>query len=163
MTGPSPSVNGPLALTTSSRREPAARMARGILRALSVHTGGRWRARHPPPVSGTPAPPPLTPPQLEPGLIAFATTTSRCGPGEAAYLRREAVTGPVALDWVRARYAETVGAPSGGAPFEQLRTQIREVPGADGRTPCVAPRGGFLSNFWRRAAHPRGLWRLTTL
>ncbi len=90
-------------------------------------------------------------------------TQAHDAPGEDPYLWLEDVTGPVALDWVRARNAETVGELSGGTRFEQLRTQIREVLDADDRIPFVGRRGGFLYNFWQDAAHPRGLWRRTTL
>src|SRR5260370_40290959 len=90
-------------------------------------------------------------------------TQAHDAPGEDPYLWLEDVTGPVALDWVRARKAERVAELSGGTRFEQLRTQIREVLDADDRIPFVGRRGGFLYNFWQDAAHPRGLWRRTTL
>jgi prolyl oligopeptidase len=34
---------------------------------------------------------------------------------------------------------------------------------ADDRIPFVGRRGAYLYNFWQDAAHPRGLWRRTTL
>ena len=34
---------------------------------------------------------------------------------------------------------------------------------ADDRIPMVRRRAGYLYNFWQDAAHPRGLWRRTTL
>jgi prolyl oligopeptidase len=75
----------------------------------------------------------------------------------------EDVTGPAALDWVRERNAQTTGELSGGARFEELRTEIRQVLDADDRIPFVRRRGAYLYNFWQDAAHPRGLWRRTTL
>jgi len=75
----------------------------------------------------------------------------------------EDVTGPAALDWVRARNAETIGALTGRPRFAELRTEILEVLDADDRIPFVRRRGAYLYNFWQDAAHPKGLWRRTTL
>jgi prolyl oligopeptidase len=82
---------------------------------------------------------------------------------EDPYLWLEDVTGEWALDWVRARNAETVGELTGAERFAGLRDEIREVLDADDRIPYVRRRGGFLYNFWQDATHPRGLWRRTTL
>ena len=75
----------------------------------------------------------------------------------------EDVTGQAALDWVRDRNAEALGELSHGARFEELRTQIRQVLDSDDRIPYPRRRGAYLYNFWQDAAHPRGLWRRTTL
>src|SRR3981081_3398182 len=79
------------------------------------------------------------------------------------YLWLEDVTGEEALAWVRARNAEAVGELTGGQRFARLRTEIREVLDADDRIPYVRRRGEYHYTFWRDAAHPRGLWRRTTL
>ena len=47
--------------------------------------------------------------------------------------------------------------------FAALRTQMRALLDAKDRIPAVARRGAWLYNFWRDEAHPRGLWRRTTL
>jgi len=82
---------------------------------------------------------------------------------EDPYLWLENVTGEEALAWVRARNAETVAELTGGARFTGLRDELREVLDADDRIPYVRRRGEYLYNFWQDAAHPRGLWRRTTL
>ncbi|BAX90840.1 prolyl oligopeptidase family serine peptidase [Mycobacterium shigaense] len=74
----------------------------------------------------------------------------------------EDVTGPAALDWVRARN-EPTQAEFCDARFEQLRIEALEVLDTDARIPYVRRRGEYLYNFWRDAANPRGLWRRTTL
>ncbi len=79
------------------------------------------------------------------------------------YLWLEDVTGERALDWVRARNAETVAALTGGERFETTRNRLLEVLDADDRIPYPRRRGEFFYNFWQDAAHPRGLWRRTTL
>ena len=84
-------------------------------------------------------------------------------PDEDPYRWLEDVTGLAALDWVRDRNAETVGELTGSSRFQDLRAEIREVLDADDRIPFVYRLGGYLYNFWQDAAHPRGLWRRTTL
>jgi prolyl oligopeptidase len=83
--------------------------------------------------------------------------------GTDPYQWLEDVTGPTALDWVRERNAETLGTLSGSTRFEDLRTELRQVLDADDRIPYPRRRGAYLYNFWQDAAHPRGLWRRTTL
>ena len=79
------------------------------------------------------------------------------------YLWLEDVTGDAALDWVRARNAETLAELTTSPRFTELRDALREVLDADDRIPYVRRRGEFLYNFWQDATHPRGLWRRTTL
>jgi len=82
---------------------------------------------------------------------------------EDPYRWLEDVTGTAALDWVRERNADSLGRLSGGHRFASLRAEIREVLDADDRIPFVRRHGEYLYNFWEDAAHPRGLWRRTTL
>ena len=80
-----------------------------------------------------------------------------------SYLWLEDVTGEAALDWVRARNAETAAELTGSERFGELRAQLRAVLDADDRIPYVRRRGELLYNFWQDAEHPRGIWRRTTL
>jgi prolyl oligopeptidase len=82
---------------------------------------------------------------------------------EDPYLWLEDVTGEQALDWVRARNRETTDRLAAGPGFERLRDGLRAALDAEGKIPYVVRRGRFLYNFWQDAAHPRGLWRRTTL
>lgn len=75
----------------------------------------------------------------------------------------EDVTGARALSWVRERNAETMAELAGGARFEALRAEIREVLDSTDRIPYITRRGEYRYNFWRDREHPRGLWRRTTL
>jgi len=79
------------------------------------------------------------------------------------WLWLEEVQGDPALDWVRARNAESRGLLEAWPGFAALRTQIREVLDAHDRIPGITRRGPHLYNFWQDATHPRGLWRRTTL
>nr|WP_045878392.1 prolyl oligopeptidase family protein [Pseudofrankia sp. DC12] len=74
----------------------------------------------------------------------------------------EDVLGQAALAWVRDRNARTFAELTPSARFAELRDQLREVLDADGRIPYPVTRGEYLYNFWRDAAHPRGLWRRTS-
>ncbi|MFI7514578.1 prolyl oligopeptidase family protein [Micromonospora echinofusca] len=80
------------------------------------------------------------------------------------YLWLEDLDGADAARWVRDRNAETVAALTGGEGFAALRAELRQVLDADDRIPYPGWRGDHLYyNFWTDAAHPRGIWRRTTL
>ncbi len=74
----------------------------------------------------------------------------------------EDIDGDDALAWVRTRNDATL-AEYGGEDFERMRAEALEVLDTDSRIPYVRRRGGWLYNFWRDAANPRGLWRRATL
>jgi prolyl oligopeptidase len=84
------------------------------------------------------------------------------GSGHDPYLWLEDVVGDDALDWVRAHNEPTV-AELCDEEFGRMRAEALEVLDTDARIPYVRRRGEFLYNFWRDAAHPRGLWRRTTM
>ncbi len=75
----------------------------------------------------------------------------------------EDVTGDKALDWVRARNAESQKVLAGTEQFEALRSSILAILDSDARIPYVAKHGAHFYNFWQDAKNPRGLWRRTTL
>jgi prolyl oligopeptidase len=79
------------------------------------------------------------------------------------YLWLEDVTGDEALAWVRDRNAESAKAISDAEGFTGLRDELLAVLDSDARIPYVRRRGELFYNFWQDAAHPRGLWRRTTL
>jgi len=75
----------------------------------------------------------------------------------------EDVTGELALTWVRARNEETLSRLTGTAGFEPLRAAILAALDSTERIPYPSRHGEHLYNFWRDEAHPRGLWRRTSL
>ena len=75
----------------------------------------------------------------------------------------EDVLGERALAWVRERNAASQAVLTARPEFAPVKAQLLEVLNAKDRIPGVARRGGFLYNFWQDEAHPRGLWRRTTL
>ena len=89
-------------------------------------------------------------------------------PGAAAstddpYLWLEDIHGTRAMDWVKAQNAITQKQFAASPAFTHTRDRILEVLDSDARIPYVERRGDYLYNFWQDKAHPRGLWRRTTL
>jgi prolyl oligopeptidase len=84
-------------------------------------------------------------------------------PSDDPYLWLEDIHGARALDWVKAQNAVTEKRFMSSPEFTQTRAQILQVLDSDARIPFVRRMGGYLYNFWQDKAHPRGLWRRTTL
>jgi prolyl oligopeptidase len=78
------------------------------------------------------------------------------------YLWLEDVTGDRALDWARARNAETAKALEDDG-FRSLEKRLLDILDSDARIPYVEKLGPHYYNFWRDARNPRGLWRRTSL
>ena len=79
------------------------------------------------------------------------------------YLWLEDVDSPRALDWARARNAETRDALETRPDYAPAYAQLREIYNARDRIPEVVRRGDAFYDFWQDGAHPRGLVRRTTL
>ena len=80
-----------------------------------------------------------------------------------AYLWLEDIHGEKPLAWVNAENESTTKAYAQSAEFETMRTRILEVLDSDAKIPFVGKIGGHYYNYWKDKAHPRGLWRRTTL
>jgi prolyl oligopeptidase len=105
--------------------------------------------------------------------LALVLAMSTCGATTAAdaakapapedrYLWLEDVTGEKALEWARARNAESAKVLETG-DFASLEKRILDILDSDARIPYVQKLGPWYYNFWRDAKNPRGLWRRTTL
>lgn len=75
----------------------------------------------------------------------------------------EDVTGERALGWVRERNDVALAELATSDRYAAIKAQVLDALDAEDRIPYVVRRGEFLYNFWRDAAHPKGLWRRTTL
>jgi len=84
-------------------------------------------------------------------------------PANDPYRWLEDVQGERALAWVRERNAQARTRLQAWPDFLPLRQRIREVLDSRDRIPAVRRRGEAFYNLWQDAAHPRGLWRRTTL
>jgi prolyl oligopeptidase len=83
-------------------------------------------------------------------------------PPEDRYLWLEDVTGEKALDWVRARNAESATVLE-TRDFAGMEKRILDILDSDARIPYVEKLGPWYYNLWKDAKNPRGLWRRTTL
>jgi prolyl oligopeptidase len=79
------------------------------------------------------------------------------------YLWLEETYDPRALAWVAGQNAITRKAFLETPEFDRTRGAILDVLDSEARIPYVRCRDGWLYNFWQDRAHPRGLWRRTTL
>lgn len=82
---------------------------------------------------------------------------------EDPFLWLEEIEGDTALDWVRARNAETEEALKSSPLFERLGREALEILNATDRIPYGALRDGQVFNFWQDDENVRGLWRRASL
>lgn len=90
-----------------------------------------------------------------------AVTSSPAEPSDPR-LWLEDVTGEAALDWVRARNAESQAALASDPAFAELKQRLLTIYDSKEKIPYVSKRGEWYYNFWQDADHPRGIWRRTT-
>ena len=83
-------------------------------------------------------------------------------PDDDPYLWLEEIDGERALAWVEAQNAATL-ARFEDARFAADRDTLATIYDRPDNIPLIARRGARVFNFWKDAAHPRGLWRATTL
>jgi len=83
-------------------------------------------------------------------------------PDDDPYLWLEEIDGERALAWVEAQNAATLTR-FGDARFRCRSRRARRDLDRPDNIPIIARRGPRVFNFWKDAAHPRGLWRTTTL
>jgi prolyl oligopeptidase len=83
-------------------------------------------------------------------------------PDDDPYLWLEEIDGKRALAWVETQNAATL-ARFGDARFAADREILAAIFDRPDNIPLIARRGPRVFNFWKDAAHPRGLWRATTL
>ena len=75
----------------------------------------------------------------------------------------EEVQGEKALNWARARNAESAAALESAPGFAALEQRLLSIYDSKERIPYVEKLGRWYYNFWRDQANPRGLWRRTSL
>ncbi|MEZ5668887.1 MAG: hypothetical protein R3F55_15890 [Alphaproteobacteria bacterium] len=84
-------------------------------------------------------------------------------PADDPYLWLEEIEGARALEWVRARNAESLKVLEGDPRFAPIHADARAIHTADDRIPYGQPRAGTVHGFWRDRDHVRGLLRRTSL
>ncbi|HEY3234518.1 MAG TPA: prolyl oligopeptidase family serine peptidase [Polyangiaceae bacterium] len=83
--------------------------------------------------------------------------------GEDDRLWLEELSGKEAMQWVRARNAESTAQLAEGKAFAVLNERLRAIFDSEERIPLVSKLGNYYYNFWRDRQHERGIWRRTTL
>ncbi|ABD87137.1 prolyl oligopeptidase family serine peptidase [Rhodopseudomonas palustris] len=90
---------------------------------------------------------------------------ARSNPADGAgdeFLWLEEIEGERAVQWVAAQNARTDAQLRDAAYAADFDAALK-ILNADDRIPFVSKSGDHLYNFWKDEAHPRGLWRRTTL
>lgn len=82
--------------------------------------------------------------------------------GTDPYLWLEEVSGERPLAFARAHNETVVERFAADDRFDALQRRILDMLDTDTKIAFPGRRGRWLYNFWRDAAHPRGLWRRTT-
>jgi prolyl oligopeptidase len=83
-------------------------------------------------------------------------------PDDDPYLWLEEVDGERALAWVEAQNRATL-ARFADRGFAADRDALAAIFDRPDNIPLIARRGDRVFNYWKDAAHPRGLWRTSTL
>ena len=83
-------------------------------------------------------------------------------PDDDPYLWLEEIEGERALAFVERQNALTLQK-FGDAGFARDRDALAEILDRPDNIPYIGRRGAYVSNLWKDANNPRGLWRRTTL
>ncbi len=95
-------------------------------------------------------------------LAALAATTVTMA-DQDPYLWLEQVEGPNALAWARGMNELSLSELEAHPLFDEIHERALEILTSDDRIAYPSLMGGEVYNFWRDAAHVRGIWRKTTL
>src|ERR1700730_17723573 len=78
------------------------------------------------------------------------------------YLWLESIDSPAVIDWIEVRNPPTLTALA-DADVAHDKKRLRAALGAPDKIPYAALCGDYLYNLFQDEAHPRGLWRRTTM
>jgi prolyl oligopeptidase len=79
------------------------------------------------------------------------------------FLWLEDVLGEKPLAWVEANNAQSTTLLKARPEFEPTRAVVLDILNSKDKIPYFSRHGDFVYNLWTDDAHPRGLWRRTTL
>jgi len=103
---------------------------------------------------------------LSAGLVACGEPPAPGAPAEPLadpYAWLEEIDGERALDWVRAHNRATAERLEAQPMFAVLYDEVLAILNASSRVPAVTWHGDHLYDLWKDDAHPRGLYRRTTV
>jgi prolyl oligopeptidase len=87
--------------------------------------------------------------------LAMTITAAAADP----HLWLEDIEGKKAIDWVKARNAESLAALEADPRFRPMVEEARAILNSTARIPYGEIHAGHVYNFWQDATHVRGLWR----
>ena len=96
-------------------------------------------------------------------MLSLTTLLPAAEPDTDANLWLEDVEGARAMEWVRAHNAATAERLGAQPDYADLHRDALAILNSTSRIPGVSQHGGYLYNLWQDPAHPRGLFRRTTL
>ncbi|NJR77159.1 prolyl oligopeptidase family serine peptidase [Sphingomonas corticis] len=95
-------------------------------------------------------------------LAAGGARAQTAGMTDDPYLWLEGKDDAKALAWVEAENARTLPRLQNDPRYKGFYDQARAIASASDRIPMPEQRMGRITNFWRDADHPQGVWRWTT-
>ena len=98
-----------------------------------------------------------------PVAVLMAVPVAADDPKADPFLWLEDVTGQKALDWVKARNAESTAELARTPEFKELDARLLKIFDSKEKIPFITKHGPHYYNFWRDEKNKRGLWRRTTL
>lgn len=95
-------------------------------------------------------------------LFLLAALALPAGAASDERLWLEEIESPRALEWVKARNAESRAELEGDLRYKSVAAELRAVLLAEDRIPTPDLAGPWVYNFWQDAKSVRGVWRRTT-
>ncbi|GAB6854704.1 prolyl oligopeptidase family serine peptidase [Asaia astilbis] len=97
-------------------------------------------------------------------LIGTVACEAKANPAGSVPSRTvlEQVEGKQALEWVRAQNNRSAALLQADPRYRGFYDSVLAVEQTPGRLPLPDQAGGRVWNLWQDAAHPKGLWRVTT-
>jgi prolyl oligopeptidase len=95
--------------------------------------------------------------------IVFLAAAAPLAGAADPFLWLEDVHGARAQAWVKTENAKTLAVLQRDPHFSRFYANVLALNGAKDRIPAPELIGGAVYNFWQDAAHPRGIWRTTTV
>ena len=95
-------------------------------------------------------------------LMLGMTMSAQAQDAEDPHLWLEDVEGEEALDWAKARNAESVEAIASDGSLKALSDRLQSIYDSNERIAYPSAMGGYWYNFWRDEKNVRGVWRRTS-
>jgi prolyl oligopeptidase len=97
------------------------------------------------------------------GGLLLAMVAGRAVAADDPYLWLEDIHGVRPMEWVKQQNGKSLGLLKSDPAYQKDYDAILKVMDATDRIPFGQLDHGFVFNFWQDAAHPKGVWRRTTI